>query len=159
MAHLSDEEREDLTAYLDGELDEEKVRRLEAKLSLDPEARAEADAMKKTWGLLDYLPRAEPSENFTHRTLERLAVRTVTLPRSRMKAWLIGIGWAAAVLLAAGGGWASANYLLWPKPDVEETMVRHLRVVENLHRYDNVEDLDDLKSLDHPDLFGDDSGS
>ena len=114
--------------------------------------------MQQTWGLLDYLPRAQPSENFTHRTLERLAVRTTTLPHSRMRAWLVGIGWAAAVLVAAGGGWAGAGYL-WPTPNLNDTMVRHLRVIESLHRYDNVEDMDFLKSLDHPDLFGDDSGS
>ena len=33
---LSATEREDLIAYLDGELDEDKTRAMEAKLSLDP---------------------------------------------------------------------------------------------------------------------------
>ncbi len=39
---LSDDEREDLTAYLDGELDEQSARELEAKLGRDPNTRAEA---------------------------------------------------------------------------------------------------------------------
>ena len=41
MAHLSEEERANLVAYLDGELDEAKARALEARLSNDPRARAE----------------------------------------------------------------------------------------------------------------------
>ena len=43
---LSDDDRADLVAYLDGELDEEASRALESKLSLDPKARAEADSLK-----------------------------------------------------------------------------------------------------------------
>ena len=57
---LNERERADLVAWLDGELEGEA-------------ARAEADALRKTWELLDYLPRPEPSASFTHRTLSRLA--------------------------------------------------------------------------------------
>ncbi len=39
MAQLSDEDRENLVAYFDGELDEESARTLEAKLNLDPQTR------------------------------------------------------------------------------------------------------------------------
>src|SRR5262249_41070651 len=70
MPQLTDEDRANLVAYLDGELDAEAAQALEAKLSVDPTARAEADALKRTWELLDYLPRPEPSPSFTHRTLE-----------------------------------------------------------------------------------------
>ena len=69
----NEQEQADLVAYLDGELTGEAARTLEAKLSLDPQARAEADALRRTWELLDYLPRPEPSARFTHRTLERLS--------------------------------------------------------------------------------------
>jgi anti-sigma factor RsiW len=71
---LTEPERADLVAYLDGELGRETARALEAKLSLYPEARAEADALLRTWELLNYLPRPEPSPTFTHRTLSRLAL-------------------------------------------------------------------------------------
>src|SRR5947209_1854609 len=75
---LSDEERAELVAYLDGEADEATRRALEAKLSRDPQARAEAEALKRTWALLDFLPRPEPSTDFTTRTLTRVgAVRPV----------------------------------------------------------------------------------
>jgi anti-sigma factor RsiW len=63
---------EELVAYLDGELGADGAEAVEARIGLDPTVRAEADALKKTWDLLDYLPRPEPSPNFTERTLSRL---------------------------------------------------------------------------------------
>jgi hypothetical protein len=63
---------EELVAYLDGELGVEGNHAIEARIGLDPTVRAEADALKKTWDLLDYLPRPEPSPNFTERTLSKL---------------------------------------------------------------------------------------
>jgi anti-sigma factor RsiW len=168
MAHLTEEDRANLVAYLDGELDAEAARALEAKLSLDPTARAEADALKRTWELLDYLPRPEPSPSFTHRTLERLAVQapttgTQTIGRPfRWPLWALGLGWAAALLLAAGGGLLAAH-LLRPRPpaavepaDLQDQLVRHLRVIENRRLYENVDDLDFVRALDTPELFGDD---
>lgn len=62
----------ELVAYLDGELDPAAARRVEARLAADPEARARAASLKKTFDLLDYLPRPEPSPSFTTRTLDRL---------------------------------------------------------------------------------------
>src|SRR4051812_30678918 len=69
---LSEQERADLVAYLDGELTGEAARALEAKITLDPQARAEAETLKRTWELLDFLPKPEPSASFTHRTLSRI---------------------------------------------------------------------------------------
>lgn len=167
MGRLSDEDRENLTAYLDGELDEQTARELETRLNLDPEARAEAEALQQAWNLLDYLPRPEPSTSFTHRTLERLALeprKTDVMPRRRTPGWAVGLGWAAAVLVAAGAGLAAANRL-WPSSarepaaDAEEQMVRHLRVIEKYRQYEAADDLDFLRALDDPDLFGDDPGS
>ncbi|VTR94588.1 Uncharacterized protein OS=Blastopirellula marina DSM 3645 GN=DSM3645_08206 PE=4 SV=1 [Gemmata massiliana] len=60
----------ELVAYLDGELDEPAARKVAARLAADPEARVRAAALKKSFDLLDYLPKPEPSANFTTRTLE-----------------------------------------------------------------------------------------
>jgi hypothetical protein len=168
MPALSEEDRANLVAYLDGELDQETARALEAKLNLDPAARAEADTLRKTWELLDYLPRPEPSTSFTHRTLEKLAVQRTTgkrpvVARPGWSWWTLGLGWAAAVLVAAAGGLGAAH-LLWPREsaparepaEVEELMVQHPRVVEYKRIYEQVDDLDFLRSLDDPELFGDD---
>jgi anti-sigma factor RsiW len=156
---LSDEDRDDLVAYLDGELDEDSARALEAKLSLDPAAREEAEALKRTWELLDYLPRPQPSPSFTHRTLERLEpVRTAKVPVRRWRWGPLAAGWAAAVLLAGAAGFTAVKFLPPPRAgDPDPELVRDLSLIENKRLYDAADDLDFLHKLDHPDLFGDDS--
>src|SRR5262245_6915589 len=62
----------ELVAYLDGELDPPAARKVEARLAQDPAARARAAELKKSFDLLDYLPRPEPSPTFTTRTLDKL---------------------------------------------------------------------------------------
>jgi anti-sigma factor RsiW len=157
---LSEAERANLVAYLDGELDEETAQALEAKLLLDGRAREEAGALQWAWDLLDYLPRAEPSPTFTNRTVERIAApRThLALPGKpgRRRCLTLGLAWAAAVLVAAGVGFAGAQ-LVSRWTDLDRHLIRDLRVIENKRLYETVEDLDFLRQLDHPDLFGDDT--
>ena len=49
---------EELTSYLDGELDPQQVRRIEERLARDADYRAELQRMQRAWDLLDRLPRA-----------------------------------------------------------------------------------------------------
>src|SRR5437660_12588662 len=123
MAQLSDEDRANLVAFLDGELDERTAHALETKLHTDPQARAEAEALRRTWGLLDYLPRPEPSPSFTNRTLERVsamrpALQTLRMPRPAWRRWAVGLLWAAAVLVAASGSFAAVYFLTRPGQQV-----------------------------------------
>lgn len=62
----------ELVAYLDGELDPAAARRVEAKLAADPNLRARADALRRSFGLLDFLPKPEPSPTFATRTIDKL---------------------------------------------------------------------------------------
>ncbi len=157
---LNDQEKADLVAFLDGELKGEPARALETKLSLDPSARAEAESLKRTWGLLDYLPKPEPSPQFTHRTLEKMApiraTDSIPLARPSLRPWWIGACWAGAVLLAASVGFFAAN-LSGGGDTTNRDLTRDLRVIENKRFYDHVDDLEFLTALDQPDLFGDDS--
>jgi hypothetical protein len=182
MAPLNDKDRENLVAYLDGELDPASARALEARLNLDPQARAEAVALRKTWELLDYLPRREPSASFTHRTLERVSAQVIKTGAARRRRWRWAAvaGWAAAVLLAATTGYLGVRALLptreappgktagdgdrpadplaeMPADQVEYHLVHNLRLLENKRLYDNVDDLEFLRALDDPDLFGEDA--
>jgi hypothetical protein len=71
----------ELVAYLDGELDPVAARKVELRLAKDPAARARAAELKKSYDLLDYLPRPEPSPTFTTRTLDKLpAVKATPRP-------------------------------------------------------------------------------
>src|SRR4051812_44074187 len=158
-----DEDRDDLVAYLDGERDEPAARAVEAKLNVDAAAREDADTLRRTWDLLDYLPRAEPSPSFTHRTMERLepVVRTTMIrvrPWKRWRPLALGMGWAAAVLVAGAGGFYAMNlYQARSHRHQEQELVHDLRIIENKRLYEAVDDLEFLRELDHPDLFGDDS--
>jgi hypothetical protein len=70
----------DLVAYLDGELDPEAAREVEQRLANDSAVRARAAELKKSFELLDFLPRPEPSPNFTSRTLDKLPTVTAATP-------------------------------------------------------------------------------
>jgi hypothetical protein len=157
---LNDQERADLVAYLDGELTGEAARAVERKLSLNPAARAEAAALKRTWDLLDYLPRPEPSVNFTQKTMSKLTpLRTGGSADGGLRmSWrwgLFGAAWAAALLVAVVAGYQGVRR--WPPREPgEKELVRDLRLIENKRFYDLVDDMDFLRQLDDPDLFGED---
>src|SRR4051812_3320818 len=101
---LTDEERAELVAYLDNEVGGEAKRAIEAKLSRDPTWRAEAESLKRTWDLLDYLPRPEPKTDFTQRTMSKIG--PVRKPEGANSGgprpvgrWLfVGAAWAAALM-------------------------------------------------------------
>src|SRR5689334_17469585 len=105
---LSEEQRADLVAYLDGELGEPAAQALEAQLQRDPRIRDEAERLRRTWDLLDYLPRPEPRPDFMSRTLERISVHrpvvTQSMWRWRWRRWALGAGWAAALVIAGVAG-------------------------------------------------------
>jgi anti-sigma factor RsiW len=162
-APLNEKDRAELVAYLDGELPDEAARAMEARIALDPAVRAEAEALQRTWDLLDFLPRPEPSPSFTARTMSRVGPLSrsagLRAPRPWWKRLAFAGGWAAAVLAAALGGYLGYGRLV-PREPGDEELVRDLRLIENKRFYDMVGDIDFLNQLDDPDLFGEDaSGS
>jgi hypothetical protein len=71
----------ELVAYLDGELDPPAARRVEARIAADPKLRARAESLKRSYDLLDFLPKPEPSAAFASRTLDKLpAVKSSPVP-------------------------------------------------------------------------------
>ena len=116
--------------------------------------------VSQCWDLLEFLPRPEPSPSFTNRTLEKLSpVRTTMTPQridGRYRPWLLPVGWAAAVVVAATGGFAGMNGYQQRRINVHQQLVRELRLLENKRFYERVDSFEFLKDLDHPDLFGDD---
>ncbi len=164
MAKLTDEDREELTAYLDGEAEPDVRTRVEARLNRDPHWRAEADALKKAWDMLDHLPRTEPSATFTSQTLTKLSAlrptssTTISLPIPGRR-----IPWAM-IAMAVGGlmlGWIITNGLLKNRQrslDLNDPqLVQDLRLIDGLPLYTSVESLEFLQSLDHPERFGADA--
>lgn len=171
---LPDPEEDELIAYLDGELDPADARRVEDRIDEDPAYRARADALKKTYDLLDYLPRPEPSATFATRTLDRIPTSrsspeaagpvpsgSAALPApapARPWAWAAGV--AAAVVLALGAGYFAADaartYFRTPGKNPDDIPLADLRVIENLPLYAVADDVEFVARLADPDLFGDD---
>src|SRR5262249_33992355 len=139
---LSQEERNELIAYLDGELDAKTAQAVETKINLDPRTRLELETLRRTWAMLDFLPRPEPSPAFTSTTFQRVSALRPTMaakPAQRHWSWpALRLGWAAAVLLAALVGFTGMRaYLQRSRPaatvvepaDTDHQLVRDLRVI------------------------------
>jgi len=181
---VTDELRDELTAYLDGEMSEQEAKQFEQKLQREPDLRAEAESMKRAWELLDFLPQPEPSPTFTSKTLDKITVLrpspsvAATLPaasrfeseavpgpakRTRPK-WLPYLGWTAAALVLFVAGFIISGPMLRKgtksneprNPQlVEDEMARDLRILHQLPQYEVGEDIAFLEALDAPELFGD----
>lgn len=159
---ISEEDREELSAFLDGEADAESRARIEARLNRDPRFRSEADAMKKAWELLDHLPRTEPSPTFTSQTLDRLTAfrptnaTTLSLPVStRRVPW----GLLATAVVGLLIGWGITSALIKFKSNApldfeDQVLVKDLRIIENLPHYLAVENMEFLQALDQSERFG-----
>lgn len=175
---LDSTDRDNLVAYLDGELDAQSALTLEAKLQRDPRARAEAEQLKKTWEMLDFLPRPAVPASFTQQTLERITRLDGKAPRksSPLLAWWTAggwgwrVAWAAGIIVACLAGFAMGRNiprrgqaLAAASPDINaEVLVREQRLLENRRLYERVESVDFIKELanpNDPDLFGDEAGS
>ncbi len=69
LTRLSTDERNNLVAYLDGELEDDATQRIEEVLSQSPVARNDVELLVKTYDLLDLLPRPKASAEFTQKTI------------------------------------------------------------------------------------------
>ncbi len=149
---------EQLVAYLDGELDQQATREVEARLAGDPAAQKTLRRLERTWEMLDTLGRAETGDAFTRSTMEMVAVaaekdvrqQEEELPRKRRQQWFLG----ACVLLGAAMLGYLATVLLWPNPNRE--LLRDLPVLEHLDQYQEIGQFQFLQSLHEEGLFADD---
>lgn len=138
---------EELVAYLDGELDVENARRIEALLASDPTVRRRLQSLERTWDLLDELDRAPLGEPFTQTTLEMVAIAAredlaqtqAEAPRRRRR-WLFGV--LAGVLLAAAGGFVTVAL---HNPDRQ--LLVDLPLLENLDEYRQIGSIEFLRQL------------
>ena len=157
ITHLTPQQRADLVAYLDGELDEEVTRQIEQTLAASPIARHEVEMLTRTWEILDVLPRAQPvSEEFTLKTISNIRVTKFLRPLSE-RLWFqharrgaIVAGWATALALSAVIGFFTANRWI---PVESDQLIEYYPVIENLEIYSEVNDVEFLKALQGSDLF------
>ena len=155
---LSEQEKADLVAYLDGELAGEAASRpggedqprpgrprrgRDAEADLGParlpaEAAAVAELHQPNAGTAG----ADPGEGRLAATPAVAGRRPAGRPRC----------WRRSRPATPASAWPSA-----PPANPDQDLARDLRVIENKRYYDHVDDLDYLKQLDQSDLFGDDA--
>jgi len=154
---LNPEDRANLAAYIDGELTENESRAIATKLSLSPVARREVESLKKTWELLEFLPRPKASLVFSERTLT--SVRALESRASSWNEtagdWLVQAAKLAVCLLVAVAT-LSLGFTLtrWAWPDPAARLVRDLSIAEHLDEYKEVGSFEFLEELAKSKEFG-----
>jgi anti-sigma factor RsiW len=141
--------REQLVAYLDGELSAEESRHIEALMASNPAIRDEIARLESTWRMLDTLPRAEADEAFTRTTVEIVALHAAQevegaerqAPRRRHARLLL---LAAGMFLAGFLGVMLADWL-WPHPD--ERLLRDYPVLQQMDPYRHADNIEFLRQL------------
>ena len=146
---------EELTAYLDGELDAESAQRVEQRLSSDEEYRAEMQKLQKTWELFDQLPAGQAKATFTQSTMELVVndvVKQVHKGNSKWWSWPARLMILVALPLLLAGASYQVTRQIQQQPNRQ--LVNNLPLIENYDRYSKVDrNLDFLSRLDQLGLF------
>ena len=150
VPRLTSDQRANLVAYLDGELEESEAAAIEKTLAMNSTARHEVGLLNKTWHMLDVLPAAKASIEFTSQTLTRLKV-IQEKPSLQDQPWFssacrgtIIAGWVAALAFSAVIGF---NVTIRWIPNPNQQLIEELPLIENLHIYTEVKDYKFLKEL------------
>ena len=155
VSSISDADREQLNAYLDGELDASQIADLELRLSDDEALRAEYDQLAALDGALGRLPSSTVGPAFAESTIEIVAV-TERDARKGVRGASFAAGLAIAVLVAAAG----VGYLVASQgDDYDEQLARDLPLIERLEGYEQLEDVEFLRSLAEQGVFDDEGSS
>lgn len=150
LSRLSSDDRDNLSAYLDGELDEENTRRIESLLVQSSVARNDVELLSKTYDMLDELPRPDAPKDFLEKTLATAKQEEVRIPVSE-QAWFHKVrqivvlsGWTVALALASVVGYAATNRLIERPSDA---LVEELPLIMNLDTYQEVQSVEFLDLL------------
>jgi hypothetical protein len=142
LTRLTAEHRDNLTAYLDGELDESLTQQIETVLAQSTVARNDVETLAKTYDLLDLLPRPKASSDFSEKTLSIAKLGEVR-PDYRRSRWY--------KLTQRGGRWAGWAVILFTVSAVSYSITRF-----RIPREDDVllDDLDVIRRLDDYEAAG-----
>lgn len=163
----SDKEKEELVAYLDGELPDEAASRVEKSLVDDASVRSEVEQLTKTFDLLDLLPASKASDGFAENTLTairtqetapktKVADKESPVEKSQSNISLRAIAWGIrgvaflGLMFAATAGFNGAF-----KQDSEpiDELLTELPVIQRLDEYEEIGDVEFLKSLSESGLL------
>ena len=152
LTRLTTDQRDSLTAYLDGELEEDMTRQIETVLAQSTVARNDVEVLAKTYELLDLLPRPKASGEFTEKTIQTAKLGEVkTDPRQTMwyrqgKRIVRWVSWAALLFVAACVSYSMARYRA---PRQDDLLLDNLDVIRNLDDYEKAGSFEFLDALSH----------
>jgi anti-sigma factor RsiW len=159
ITRLNSEQRENLTAYLDGELDEAATQDIEQVLAVSEVARHEVDMLSRAWDMLNVLPTHKASGEFTNKTMTNL--RAAEHAPSSAAADLVFRQARRGVVLALWGGvlglCASLGFLATNQwvPNESEDLLKDYDIISSLDKYSEVGDIEFLKELKSKRTFAD----
>ncbi|HCO26448.1 MAG: hypothetical protein CME31_10180 [Gimesia sp.] len=156
---LNNQELEKLVAYLDGEVTEQEAIEVEQSLSTDEATRTHVDGLERTWELLDKLPIAKASQEFTDKTLS--TIKTVQLEalaeaeqnrsgflssksKQQLRRAAIAAAWTAGLACSVMVGYLITNQWV---PDEADPLLEEFSFIENLDTYSEVQSLEFLEEL------------
>lgn len=151
IRRLKTEQRENLVAYLDGELTPEETGEIDQALVESPVARHEIEMLTRTWEMLELLPNQTASDEFTATTMQTVRLSEDTEPGftiedyyPQIRTGLMALTWLVCVTLASWAGFMIANQ--WT-PNPTDQLVEDLPVIENYDQYRTLE-VDDTEKIE-----------
>jgi len=159
ITRLSSEQRENLTAYLDGELDEASTQDIEQVLAVSEVARHEVDMLSRTWDMLNVLPTHRASEEFTRKTMTNLraaeqggAGAAGQMVYRNARRGVVLAMWGGVLVACGYLGFMATNHWV---PNESEELLDDYDVINNLHKYSEIGDVEFLKILQSKRTFAD----
>lgn len=150
LSRLTPEDRDNFTAYLDGELDENGTRRIESLLTSSAVARNDVEILARTYELLDVLPRPRAPGEFTEKTVATAKLEGYRKPlhqqpwfRPAQQAMVLA-GWGFVLLIAGMCGFALAYRWV---PQSDDQLLDALPLIQNLDMYNEANSVKFLHEL------------
>jgi anti-sigma factor RsiW len=150
FSRMSPEQRANLTAYLDGELDETESADIERVLSRSSVARNDVELLARTYDLLDQLPRYQATAAFTERTIASIRLE-LSRPDMSQTLWYRAaqrsfrpLLWSLLLISSAALGYLITQ--AWV-PNDADMLARDFDVIRQLDVYQDVGDAGFLDAL------------
>jgi hypothetical protein len=143
ITRLSSEQRDNLAAYLDGELDEHATQEIEQVLAVSEVARHEIDMLSRTWDMLNVLPTYKAADDFTHKTITSLraaeqagpGAAAVDLVYRNARRGVVLTAWIGVLSVCAYVGFMATNHWV---PNESEQLLQDYDIINNLDQYSEV---------------------
>lgn len=153
LSRLTAQQRANLVAYLDGELDDAETAEIESVLAHSAVARNDVEHLARTYDLLDLLPRAKASQEFTERTMATARMADVR-PDITQSEWYqrarrgsVLLVWTLTMVAVSSISFVATKKLVHNDADV---FVRDFEVINRLDAYQEVESVEFLEVLTGP---------